>query len=231
MAKQLGEKNIIGLSFYTDSSRPKWTVIGVIPDFHLYSMHEKQQPLTLHMGRNGYGYILVKVNTANPRQTLQLVQDTYRRIEPENKVEASFITENTQRWYQKEQRLSAIFGTAASIAILLSCLGLFAIVQLVMEQRRKEIGVRKVLGASIRGITGLLCKDFLRLVLIAFLVAVPVAWYFLNQWLQEFEYHIAIYWWIFPFAGFVMLLIALGTIGFQTLKAALANPVHSLRSE
>lgn len=231
MAKQLNEKNIIGLSFYTDSARPKWTVVGVIPDFHLYSMHQKLQPLTLHMGRGGYGYILVKVQTANPRQTLQMIQDNYQRIEPENKTAASYITENTLRWYEKEQRLSAIFGVASSIAVLLSCLGLFAIVQLVMEQRRKEIGVRKVLGASVQGIAGLLCKDFLQLVLIAFLVAVPVAWYFLNQWLQHFEYRVSIYWWIFPFAGFIMLLIALGTIGFQTLKAALANPVQSLRSE
>ncbi|GGH78764.1 ABC-type antimicrobial peptide transport system permease subunit [Filimonas zeae] len=231
MAKQLDEKQVIGLSFYTDSAKPKWTVIGVIPDFHLYSMHEKVEPLTLHMGRGGYGYILVKVNTGNPRHTLTMIQDAYRRIEPANKIEASYITENTLRWYEKEQRLSTLFGTAASIAILLSCLGLFAIVQLVMEQRRKEIGVRKVLGASVQGITRLLCKDFLRLVLVAFLIAVPVAWYFLNQWLQNFQYHISIYWWIFPFAGLVMLLIALGTIGFQTLKAALANPVQSLRSE
>lgn len=232
MARQLGKDVKAGFSFYSDSSKPKWTIIGIVPDFHLYSMHEKIKPLTLGMGKGGaYEYLLVKVKTNNPLQTLNMVQDTYKKIEPDNTVSASYLTENTLRWYRKEQRLSTIFCTAAGMAIILSCLGLFAIVSLVMEQRRKEVGIRKVLGASISGITGLLCKDFLRLVLIAFIIAVPVAWHFLNKWLENFEYRIQMQWWVFPLAGLLTLVIAVSTIGFQTLKTALANPVKSLRSE
>ncbi len=141
------------------------------------------------------------------------------------------MTENTRRWYDKESKLSQIFFTAAGIAILLSCLGLFAIVYLVMQQRRKEIGVRKVLGASLPQLARLLSLDFLRLVLLAFLLATPIAWYFLHLWLQNFTYRIGIDWWLFPAAGVLTLVIALFTIGIQTVAAALANPVESLRSE
>lgn len=231
MAKQLSDKDVIGLTFHSDSTKPQWRVVGVIPDFHLYSMHEKVRPLTLHMGSNEYGYLLVKVKTANPRKTLSTIQDTFKKIEPDNTYEASFLSENTLRWYKKEQRLSNIFCTAAVVAIILSCLGLFAIVSLVMEQRRKEIGVRKVLGASISVITSLLSKEFLLLVLIAFMIAVPIGWYFLHQWLENFQYHIHLHWWIFMLAGFIMLLITVITISIQTMKAAMVNPVQSLRSE
>jgi ABC-type antimicrobial peptide transport system permease subunit len=162
---------------------------------------------------------------------MHLVQTAYKELEPDNIINASWLSENTRRWYEAEERLSTIFFSAAGIAILLSCLGLFAIVFLVMEQRRKEIGVRKVLGASITQISSLLAKDFIWLVLLAFVLATPVAWYFLHQWLLDFPYRITIGWWIFPAAGVLTLLIALATIGVQTLKAALANPVESLRSE
>jgi putative ABC transport system permease protein len=232
MAKQFGEKNPVGLSFYPDSAEAPWTIIGVIPDFHLYSMHETTQPVTLMMDPNSsLEYIMVKVKTANPAVAMNLVQSAFRSLEPDNAVNASFVSENTQRWYEKERRLADIFFAAAFIAILLSCLGLFAIVSLIMEQRRKEIGVRKVLGASIPSIAGLLSKEFLRLVVLAFLIASPVAWYFLHKWLENFVYRTAISWWIFPLAGMLTLVIALLTVGIQTIRAAIANPVNSLRSE
>jgi ABC-type antimicrobial peptide transport system permease subunit len=177
------------------------------------------------------GYILVKVRTNNPRQAMAIVRDAYRTIEPDNTTNASYLTENTYRWYAKEERLSTLFCSAAVIAILLSCLGLFAIVSLVIGKRRKEIGVRKVLGASVFGITGLLSKEFIRLVALAFIIATPIAWYFLSQWLQDFPYRIALSWWIFPLAGVSALAIALGTISVLTVQASLANPVKSLRSE
>lgn len=231
MAKQFGVPNALGLTM-TDTSGPKWTIVGIIPDFHLYSMHQEAVPATLMMNKhNNLAYLFVKVKTSNPTQAMQTVRAVYKTIEPDNLITPSYITENTLRWYEKEQRLSTIFFTSAAIAVLLSCLGLFAIVSLVMQQRRKEIGVRKVLGASITQITSLLSKDFLVLVLIAFLIATPVAWYFLDQWLQNFPYRITITWWIFPLAGIVVLLIALITISVQTIKASLANPVKSLRTE
>ncbi|MBN9384602.1 MAG: ABC transporter permease [Chitinophagaceae bacterium] len=235
MARQFHEKNVVGMSFYSDSSAPKWNIVGLIPDIHLHSLHEKLGALTLEMAKpkshSSLGYILVKVRTDNLVKAMTLVRDTYKAIEPDNTVNPSYLTENTYRWYAKEERLSTLFCSAASIAILLSCLGLFAIVSLVIGKRRKEIGVRKVLGASVAGITGLLSKEFLRLVALAFIIATPIAWYFLSRWLQDFPYRIAISWWIFPLAGFSALAIALGTISVLTVRASLANPVKSLRTE
>jgi putative ABC transport system permease protein len=230
--KELGKKDAIGFSFYPDSSAPKWNIIGIVPDIHLYSMYEKGTPLAFLMSKNYYlGYILVKVNSDNPVQAMSLIKATYKDIEPDNTLSPSYLTENTRRWYEKEQRLSSIFTSAASVAIILSCLGLFAIVSLVLQQRRKEIGVRKVLGASMAAVTALLSGDFLKLIALSFLIAVPIAWYFLNQWLENYIYRTPINWWIFPVAGLLSITIALLTISFQTVKASLANPVESLRAE
>jgi len=232
MARQFGVKDAVGLSFYSDSARPKWNIIGVIPDIRIYSVRQKPEPLTLQIRKGqALNYILVKVRTDNPLKAMDLVSSAYKALEPDNNVRPSYLTENTRRWYDREQRLSSIFGSAAFIAILLSCLGLFAIVSLVMEQRKKEIGVRKVLGATIAQITGLLSADFLRLVVLAFVVATPLAWFFLNKWLDNFTYRISIGWWIFPLAGVATLAIALLTISVQTIRAALANPVKSLRTD
>lgn len=232
MARQFGVKDAVGLSFYSDSARPKWNIIGVIPDIRFSSMRVGQNPLSLRIRKGqSLDYILVKVRTDNPLRAMDLVSATYKAIEPDSEVKPSYLTENTRRWYDREQRLSSIFCSAAVIAVLLSCLGLFAIVSLVMEQRRKEIGVRKVLGASLSQIAGLLSKDFVKLVILAFLLATPIAWYSLSKWLENFTYHISIGWWIFPAAGVVTLVIAMVTISFQTIRAALTNPVENLRSE
>jgi len=233
MARQLGVKDAAGFSFYPDSAEPKWNIIGMVPDFHLYSLYESAGPMTISMVKPGrpLNYILVKVRTENPAAAMRLVQNAFRKLEPDNLVNGSYLTENIQRWYEKEQRLADIFFTAAVIAILLSCLGLFAIVALIMEQRRKEIGIRKVLGASAPSVAGLISKEFLRLVLVAFLIAAPVTWYLLHRWLDNFLYKTAIAWWIFPLAGLAMLAIALVTVGLQTMKAAVINPVKALRSE
>jgi putative ABC transport system permease protein len=234
VAKQFGERNVLGLSFFPgDSTQPRWNIVGVIPDVHLYSVLDNVNSITLQMRKQsaGLGYIFVRVRTDNPREAMDLVKASYKKLEPDNVVNASWLSENTRRWYESEERLSNIFFTAAGIAIVLSCLGLFAIVFLVMEQRRKEIGVRKVLGASVGQLTTLLARDFIRLVLLAFVLATPIAWFFLNRWLNDFSYRISIGWWIFPLTGVLTLLIALLTIGLQTVKAAFANPVESLRSE
>ena len=234
MAKEFAEKQVAGLSLHSDTSAPDWNIIGVVPDFHMYSMHEELQPLTITINsKNGdpLTYIFVKVRTANPRAAMSLVQGAFHELEPDNTTPASWVTENTARWYDKEQRLSSIFVTAAGIAIVLSCLGLFAMVTLIMAQRQKEVGVRKVLGASVAGLAGLLSRDFVRLVVIAFLIATPISYYFLDRWLQNFIYRTTLDWWIFPLGGVVMLGIALVTVGIQTVRAALVNPVEFLRSE
>ncbi len=232
MAKQFDVKQVAGLSMHSDTSSPGWNIVGVIPDFHLYTMNEELRPISILMSNTeALPYILVKVRSDNPRVAMNLVQAAFHKLEPDNTTAASWVTENTERWYEKEQRLSTTFFVAAFIAILLSCLGLFAIVTLIMEQRRKEVGVRKILGASIPSLAGVLSKDFLGLVLLAFVIATPISWYFLDKWLQNFVYRAELSWWIFPLAGAVTLLIALVTVGMQTVRAALANPVRALRSE
>ena len=233
MARQLGLTNVAGMSFYPDSSEPKWNVIGIVPDFHLYSLYESAGPMTISMAKPGrpLNYILVKVRTDNPAAAMRIVQTAFRKLEPDNPVNGSFLTENVQRWYEKEQRLADIFFAAAVVAILLSCLGLFAIVALMMEQRRKEIGIRKVMGASAESVVGMLSKEFLGLVGLAFLIAVPISWYFLHRWLDNFLYKTSIAWWIFPLAGIAVLAIAMVTVGVQTMRAAAVNPVDALRTE
>jgi putative ABC transport system permease protein len=234
VAKEFAVKNAYGLSFYPGggSTGPQFNIIGVVPDFHLYSLRQKVTPVTMMMARNvPLNYLLVKVKTNNPLQTMNMVSEAYKEIEPDNNIGASYLSENTQRWYEKEKRLSAIFTCSAGIAIVLSCLGLFAIVSLVMQQRRKEIGMRKILGASFFQINALLVKGFVKLVFISFLIATPVTWYFLNKWLQTFAYRVNINWWIFPVAGIVLIIIAILTVSFQTVKASVANPVKNLKAD
>ena len=232
MAKELTDKNATGLSFYADSSRPKWNVVGVIPDFHLYSMHEKNEPLTICMNSNPFiSYALIRVNTQNLTATLDLIKKTYAQVEPGEEFKGSYVDENIERWYTNERRLSTMFSIASTVAIILSCMGLFGMAFIIVRQRVKEIGVRKVLGASVSGIAALITKEFIRPVFIALLIATPIAWWAMHKWLQDFVYRINIQWWVFILAGTIAVLIAILTVSFQAIKAAVANPVKSLRTE
>jgi putative ABC transport system permease protein len=152
-------------------------------------------------------------------------------LEPGREFKGSFIDDNIQQLYKQEQVMSIVFSTAAGIAIALSCVGLLAMVLLMIQQRVKEIGVRKVLGASVSHISVLIAKDFLLLVMIAVLIATPVSWLAMHKWLQDFAYRIEIHWWMFVVVGLAALLIAAISIGMNTVKAALQNPVKSLRTE
>jgi hypothetical protein len=233
MAKQLSGKDVVGLSFYSDSSQPKWSVIGVVPDFHLYSMYEKNEPLTICMNKSqqGLGYVLIRVNTQNPTATMNLVKSAYAQVEPGVEFKGSFVNDNIDRWYTNEARLSKMFSIAAMVAIILSCMGLFGMAFIIIRQRVKEIGVRKVLGASVTGIIALVTKEFIKPILIALLIAVPIAWWAMDKWLQDFIYRISIQWWVFVAAGILAILIAVLTVSFHAIKAAVANPVKSLRTE
>ncbi len=232
MAKQLGEKNVLGLSFYADSSRPKWTVVGVIPDFHLYSMYEKNEPLTISLNSNSFiSYVLIRVNTQNPTATLEQIKNVYAQVEPDVEFKGSYVDENIERWYTNEKRLSTMFSIAALVAIILSCMGLFGMAFIIIRQRVKEIGVRKVLGASVSGIATLVTKEFIKPVVIALVIATPIAWWAMYKWLQDFTYRITVQWWVFALAGVVAILIAIATVCFHAIKAALTNPVKSLRTE
>jgi len=232
MARQLGEKDVIGATFYADSSQPQWKVVGVIPDFHLYSMYQESAPLTIAMNNNpAISYVLIRVNTQNPASTMDLIKKTYAVAAPGVEFKGSFVSENIERWYKNESRLSQMFSIASLVAIILSCMGLFGMASIIIRQRVKEIGVRKVLGASVSGITALVTREFIWPVAIALLFATPIAWWAMGTWLQDFVYRINIEWWVFILAGGLSILIAVLTVSYQAIKAAVANPVTSLRTE
>ncbi|QNL50947.1 ABC transporter permease [Olivibacter sp. SDN3] len=233
MAKQLGKPPLLGRLINTDSTgRYGWQIIGIIPDFHLYSMHEETKPLTIVLEQDTpIDYIFVKVNTQNPQVTMEQIKRTYTSLEPDAEFKGTYVDENVERWYKNEKRLATLFSVAAGIAILLSCMGLFGLALTIINQQVKEIGIRKVLGASIAQIANKVIQEFLKPVFVAFLIAGPIAWWIMNSWLEDFIYRITIPLWIFPLSGLIALLIALLTVGIQSLKAARANPVDSLRSE
>jgi predicted permease len=231
LAKQLGDSNPVGKYIEPDSGK-KYQIVGVFADFNLYSLHQKAEPIALQMlPQQRIDYVLVRVNPQNLTAAMETVKAAWNDVDPRKNFVGSFVDENVERWYRKEQRLSTIFSSAAGIAVLLSCMGLFAVALISIEQRTKEIGVRKVLGASVASIVTLLAGDFLKLVLIAIIIASPVAWYVMNRWLSDFAYRIDMPWWVFILSGTMALLIAFLTISFRSVKAALMNPVKSLRSE
>jgi hypothetical protein len=232
MARHLGEKEPVGTLLNVDDGEPPMQVIGVVEDFHFKSLHSKIEPLTLVLDRDWpVHYILVSVRPDRLPASMEVLRKAWAVTAPKSEFLASFLDENTSRQYEDEERLSQIFITAAGLAILISCLGLFAMAVLVMAQRTKEIGIRKVLGASVGHLVGLLSRDFIVLVAVAILLATPAAWYFMSRWLQEFEYHISLSGWVLALAGFIAVGVALLTVSLQALKAALANPVDSLRNE
>jgi putative ABC transport system permease protein len=208
-------------------------LIGVINDFHFESMHQRIAPLVLLVPQNAGNYrrISIKVSGTNIPAALSHIEKTWKNFLPDSPFQSTFLDENFERLYNAEQKQKTLLGIFASLAIFIACLGLFGLSAFAISQRIKEIGIRKVLGADVSTIVGLLSKDFLKLVGISALVAFPVAWYFMNNWLQDFAYRIAMPWWIFLVAGVMAAIIALVTISFQAIKAAIANPVKSLRTE
>ncbi|HEX6181736.1 MAG TPA: FtsX-like permease family protein [Chitinophagaceae bacterium] len=230
----LGLKNnedAIGLNFQYGNRNGK--LIGVFNDFHFESMHQKIMPLILIVPRsaNSYGNISLKISGNNIPSALAHIEKTWKKFLPETAYQYTFLDENFARLYQAEEKQGTLFTVFACIAIFIACLGLFGLSAFAITQRIKEIGIRKVLGANVSTIVTLLSKDFLKLVLIAAVIAFPIAWYAMNNWLQDFAYRINIPVWIFLVAGFLAALVALVTISFQAIKAALANPVKSLRTE
>lgn len=232
MAKLMGDKDVVGKFLCPDSSQPKLQVVGVIPDFHLYSLHDKIDALTMQIGKsNSMAYALLRLKPGKMIAVMDKVKKFWKSELPDKEFQGSFLDENTDRWFKKEQQLSTIYSIAAAISIIISCMGLFAIALLMIEQRIKEIGVRKSLGASVRSIVEMLSKDFIKLVLVAIVIASPIAWYAMNNWLKDFAYHITIQWWVFAATGLLAIVIALLTVSYQSIRAALMNPVKSLRSE
>ncbi len=220
-------------------------VIGITRDFNFESLHSTVQPLVMAYDpvaviRTASDWssndtpnpkISIKISGDNLQATLSTVRLAWQKIAPEQAFQYAFLDDTIDKQYQAETRLSQVVGIATGLAILIACLGLLGIATLTIAQRTKEIGVRKVLGATVSGITGLLAKDFLKLVAIAILIAAPLAWYFMRQWLADFAYRIDIHWSMFVAGGLIAAVVAFLTVSVQSVKAALANPVESLRNE
>lgn len=207
------------------------TIIGVVKDYHFKSLHSEIEPLVLAIVPDLFRYVFVKLDTADIQNTLIDIESTWKSFFPDTPFEFHFLDEAYDKLYRSEQRMGSLFNTFTILAIVISCLGLFGLASFMAEKRTKEIGIRKVLGASIAGIIILLNKQFTRWVLIANVVAWPIAYYVMSKWLQGFAYRINLEIWIFALAALAALVIAVFTVSYQSVRAALANPVDSLRYE
>jgi ABC-type antimicrobial peptide transport system permease subunit len=232
--KEAGWKNPIGqrVDFAYHDGKEVYQVIGVVKDHHFYSLTQKigAQLFTMKP-TNEYGAVYIKIKPGTETASLKHIEATFKKLFPIQSYSYRFVEAENRKNYESEAKWKQILLFGALLTIFISCIGLFGLATLSAERRTKEIGIRKVLGASVSQIVTLLSTDFLKLVTIAFLIAVPIAWYAASQWLQNYPYRIGISWWIFALAGSLAVIVALATVSFQAIKAALANPVHSLRSE
>jgi putative ABC transport system permease protein len=218
----------------TDGQSRVWEIVGVMKDFNFGSLHKKVEPFMVWINHKEDGLwanLTVHTQTKNYKELIAKMEAVWRRDIPGVPFEYSFLDENVQRQYASDVSMSQIINTFTIVAISISCLGLFGLAAFSAEQRNKEIGIRKVLGASVAGIVQLLSKDFLRLVIIAFVIATPISWWAMNQWLLGFEYRIPMSWWMFTVAGLLTIVIALFTVSTQAIRAAVMNPVKSLKQE
>jgi putative ABC transport system permease protein len=231
LVKDLGWDDAIGKQFGVSWEDTLGTVIGVVKDFNFNSLHHKIQPLYISSQTWGYDEMSVKISPQNYAAALTHLEKIWNEHVPDRPFQYIFLDEHFAMLYLSDKQVSQIVGVIAGLAIFTACLGLFGLAAITTEQRTKEIGIRKVLGASLSNLIALLVKNFARLVIIAFLVAAPVAYFIMQNWLQNFVYRVEIGWWVFALAGGTALLIALLTVSTQAIKAALANPVESLRYE
>ncbi|MBK7940117.1 MAG: ABC transporter permease [Lewinellaceae bacterium] len=231
LARQIGwNENAVGQQIAIAWQPGFGTVVGVLKDFHFNSLHHKIEPVCIRSA-NMANSISLKVATAHLPATFRQVEVVWKSVITDWPFEYTWADKQFAQVYQSETRFSRLTGLGAALAVFIACLGLLGLVTFMAEQRVKEIGIRKVLGASVVGITGLLAKDFLKLVVIAIVIAAPVAYFFMDKWLTDFAYRIEIQWWMFALAGLAAVAIAFLTVGFQSVRAAWANPVESLRSE
>ncbi|MBC2844726.1 ABC transporter permease [Winogradskyella flava] len=231
MARELSEENPLSVLIpVTDSLN--YSVVGVVKDYHFKDISKTIEPLSLFLNREeGLKYAFVKVAASDMVNSVHLIEQAYKNIEPNAAFLGSFLDENVDRTFRREKNMAALITSGSVVAIILSCIGLFAMSMFITIQRTKEIGIRKVVGASVSAITVLLTKDFLKLIGIAFIIATPIAWWATSEWLQSYPYRMELNLWIFIAAGALALIIAVITISQRTIRAAIANPVKSLRTE
>ena len=228
MALDLGLQDPIGKEI--DNNNQHWTIVGVVDDFHFKSLKEDISPVALKWGDDN-GTIAVKIGSANTKESLAAIGAIWDRNVPNQSLSYSFLNQRFTQMHEDVQRMGKIFNSFALFAIFVACLGLFALSAFMVEQRKKEISIRMVLGAPFKSIYKLLTWDFMKLILISILIAVPIGWYMMNRWLEDFAYRITIGWEIFIAAGLIALAIAILTISYQSVGAALIKPLTSLRTE
>ena len=228
--KKIGYKDPIGkpLTFWGQ----KGTIIGIVKDFHFNSLHEPINPLVIRYGeKESYGSMLIRTDAARTKEALATLERITKQLNPSFPFTYYFSDEEYQKLYKSEEVMSSLGNSFAFLAIFISCLGLLGLAMFTAEQRTKEIGIRKVLGASVSSLFTLMSKEFMILVCVSLLIASPLAWWLMNSWLQNYAYRTTISWWMFGLAGVLAVMIALLTVSFQASKAAIANPIKSLRTE
>jgi len=225
------EKNPLGRTLTNsdnESHRVTFRVVGVVKDFHFKSLHEPISALVMTLGSTS-GTVIVKAKATDLTGLLASMKAQWHTFAPEESFSYSFMDERFTQTYEAEKRLGRILYIFAGLTIFVACLGLFGLAKFTAEQRTKEVGIRKVLGASVASIVALLSKDFLKLVVVANLVAWPLAWWAMHAWLQDFAYRITLSWWAFALVGFTSLLIALTTVSVQATRSAITNPIKNLK--
>jgi putative ABC transport system permease protein len=208
-----------------------WNVIGVVEDFHYDNIREKIFPLAIVSRNPSIGTMSLKLTTNDIQSTMREIESVWKKFAPHQPIRTAFLDDSFARMYDDVKRMGQIFTAFATLAIIVACLGLFALSAYMVEQRGKEISIRLVLGASVQSIFGLLTMNFVKLVLLSILIATPFAWYGMEYWLKGFEYKTTVGWEVFALAGLIAVVIAIGTISYQSIKAGLINPVNNLRSE
>lgn len=239
--KVMGLDNPIGRKLIDVQERPEgnvsvpYVITGIVKDFNFNSLRDKVTPLVIQ-SNEGFGganqYVLARIKAGQIASAIQSVEATWKQLVPEQSFKFSFLDQNINEQYKGEQQSGRLFAIFSGLAIFVSCIGLFALSAYITNLRTKEIGVRKVLGASVQGVVVLLSMDFTNMILLSFVMAVPVAWYVMEHWwLQNFAYRIDISVWIFLISGAMAFMIAWLTVSYQSIKAAIQNPIKSLRSE
>jgi putative ABC transport system permease protein len=225
-------ESLLGRRFGFSGMDSVGQIVGIAKDFNFNSLHHKIETLCLFNQQDwGYGEVSIKINGLRAEEALAHIESVWTSLIPGREFEYQFLDDHFAELYRADSTVSLIVGMLTLLSILISCLGLFGLASFTTEQRIKEIGIRKVLGASVVMVVALLSKDLVKLVLVAIAIAIPVSWYAVNLWLENYAFRIAMEWWVFVTAGLIALMIAFMTVSFQSIKAALANPVESLKSE
>ncbi|UCH62033.1 MAG: ABC transporter permease [Fidelibacterota bacterium] len=232
VARRFGWEDPVGRDIYVTGweGQPRYRVVGVIKDYHFESLHKDIKPVVMSLGTTG-NYLMARIQPGDVNKTLTMIEDKWREFAPNIPFDYSFMDEDFDALFRAEQSFGRIVSYFTGLTIFIACLGLFGLAAFTAERRTKEVGIRKALGASVPQVVGLLGKEFTTLLLIANVIAWPIAWYAMSKWLQNFAYRISLSWWTFLVAGALALLIALVTVSYQAVKAATANPVEALRYE